>query len=69
MILTHTVKVNVEFDKDLTPDYVLSALVNYPESALNKLLSEVFTNALDEVNALQQINENNSYAKVTWGDN
>ena len=69
MKLTHTVNVSVEFDKDKTPDYVITALVNYPESALNKMLAEVFITSLDTINALQQINDNNSYAKVTWGDN
>ena len=68
MKLTHTVNVSVEFDKDKTPDYVITALVNYPESALQELLSGVFTNALDEINALEQINKNNSYAKVSWGN-
>jgi hypothetical protein len=68
MKLTHNVKVNVEFHKDNTPDYVLSALVNYSEENLEKLLTGVFTNALDEIGALKKINENNSYAKVSWAN-
>lgn len=68
MKLTHNVKVNVEFHKDNTPDYVLSALVNYSEKELEKLLTGVFTGALDEIGALDQINANNSYAKVSWSN-
>jgi hypothetical protein len=69
MKLTHNVKVSIDFDEKTMPDYVLMALTNYPESALQELLEGVFIGALDEINALEQINANNSYAKVTWGDN
>jgi len=69
MLLTHTLNVNVEFDKDNTPDYVINALVTYSEKEIQKLLSEVLINSLNEINALEKINEGNSYAKVTWGDN
>ncbi len=68
MKLTHNVKINVEFHKDNTPDSVLSALVNFPEKELEKLLTGVFTSALDSINALDQINANNSYAKVSWSN-
>ena len=67
MKLTHQVNVSVDFDEKSMPDYVLTALVNYSEKDLQELLSGVFTNALDEINALEQINKNNSYAKVSWG--
>jgi len=69
MLLTHTLNVNVEFDKDNTPDYVINALVTYSEKEIQKLLSEVLINSLNEINALEKINEGNSYAKVSWGDN
>jgi superfamily II helicase len=69
MLLTHTLNVNVEFDKDNTPDYVINALVTYSEKEIQKLLSEVLINSLNEIKALEKINENNSYAKVSWGDN
>jgi len=69
MLLTHTINVNVEFDKDNTPDYVINALVTYSEKEIQKLLAGVFIGALDEVGALEKINANNSYAKVSWGDN
>lgn len=68
MKLTHQVNVSVDFDEKSMPDYVLTALVNYSEKDLQELLSGVFTNALDEINALEQINKNNSYAKVSWGN-
>ena len=69
MLLTHTLNVNVEFDKDNTPDYVINALVTYSEKEIQKLLSEVLINSLNEINALEKINEGNSYAKVSWGNN
>jgi hypothetical protein len=69
MLLTHTLNVNVEFDKDNTPDYVINALVTYSEKEIQKLLSEVLIGSLNEIKALEKINENNSYAKVSWGDN
>ena len=69
MLLTHTINVNVEFDKDNTPDYVINALVTYSEKEIQKLLSEVLIGSLNEIKALEKINENNSYAKVSWGDN
>ena len=68
MKLTHNVKVSVDFDEKKMPDYVLTALVNYSEKELNDLLSGVFTGALDSIGALDKINENNSYAKVSWGE-
>lgn len=68
MKLTHNVKVSVDFDEKTTPDYVITALVNYSEKELNDLLAGVFTGALDSIGALDKINENNSYAKVSWGE-
>ena len=68
MKLTHNVKVSVDFDEKTMPDYVLNAIVNYSESQLQELLESVFTSALDEINALEKINANNAYAKVTWGN-
>ena len=68
MKLTHNVKVSVDFDEKTMPDYVLTALVNYSEKELNDLLTDVFTGALDSIGALDKINENNSYAKVSWGE-
>jgi hypothetical protein len=69
MLLTHTINVNVEFDKDNTPDYVINALVTYSEKEIQKLLSQVLIGSLNEIKALEKINENNSYAKVSWGNN
>jgi len=69
MLLTHTLNVNVEFDKDNTPDYVINALVTYSEKEIQKLLSEVLIGSLNEIKALEKINEGNSYAKVSWGNN
>ncbi len=69
MLLTHTLNVNVEFDKDNTPDYVINALVTYSEKEIQKLLSEVLIGSLNEIKALEKINANNSYAKVSWGNN
>jgi len=68
MKLTHTVKVTVDFDENTMPDYVLSAIVNYPEKDLNDLLSDVFTSSLDHIGALDKINANHAYAKVSWAN-
>ena len=68
MKLTHNVKVTVDFDEKTMPDYVLSAIVNYSEKDLQDLLSSVFTGSLDSIGALDKINKNNAYAKVSWGD-
>jgi hypothetical protein len=67
MKLTHNVKVSVEFDENKMPDILVSALTNYSESQIQDLLESVFTGALDSINALDKINENNSYAVVSWG--
>jgi hypothetical protein len=66
MKLTHTVEVEVEFDDKTTPDYVIKALTTMTETQLKKLLSDVFTGAIDEAGALETINENNAYATVRW---
>jgi hypothetical protein len=68
MKLTHNVKVSVDFDEKTTPDYVLTALVNYSEKDLQELLESVFIGSLNAIDALDKINENNSYAKVSWGN-
>ena len=68
MKLTHIVKVSVDFDEKKMPDYVLTALVNYSEKDLQELLESVFIGSLNEIGALDKINENNSYAKVSWGN-
>jgi len=68
MKLTHNVKVSVDFDEKTTPDYVLTALVNYSEKDLQELLESVFIDSLNSIDALDKINENNSYAKVSWGN-
>jgi hypothetical protein len=68
MKLTHNVKVSVDFDEKKMPDYVLSAIVNYSEKDLQDLLAGVFTGALDSIGALDKINANNHYAKVSWGE-
>jgi len=68
MKLTHNVKVSVDFDEKTTPDYVLTALVNYSEKDLQELLESVFIGSLNAIDALDKINENNSYAKVSWGE-
>ena len=68
MKLTHQVNVSVDFDENKMPDYVLTALVNYSEKEIQELLSSVFTGALDSIGALDKINANNSYAKVSWGN-
>jgi hypothetical protein len=69
MKLTHTVEVEVEFDDKATPDYVIKALTTMTETQLKKLLADVFIGALNEAGALETINENNSYARVSWGSN
>jgi hypothetical protein len=68
MKLTHNVKVSVDFDEKKMPDYVLTALVNYSEKDLQELLSSTFISSLDSIGALDKINANNSYAKVSWGE-
>ena len=68
MKLTHNVKVSVDFDEKTMPDYVLTALVNYSEKDLQELLESVFIDSLNSIDALDKINENNSYAKVSWGN-
>jgi len=68
MKLTHNVKVSVDFDEKTMPDYVLTALVNYSEKDLQELLESVFIGSLNEIGALDKINQNNSYAKVSWGN-
>jgi hypothetical protein len=66
MKLTHQVNVDVEFNDKTTPDYVLLALTTMKETELQKMLADVFINSLSEIDALTQINENNSYATVSF---
>jgi hypothetical protein len=66
MKLTHQVNVDVEFNDKTTPDYVLLALTHMTETELQKMLADVFINSLSQIDALTQINENNSYATVSF---
>ena len=66
MKLTHNVKVEVEFNNTTTPDYVILALTRMSEKDLQEMLANVFIGALSEIDALTKINENNSYAKVSF---
>jgi len=66
MKLTHQVNVDVEFNDKTTPNYVLIALTHMTEKELQKMLADVFINSLSEIDALTQINENNSYATVSF---
>jgi hypothetical protein len=66
MKLTHQVNVDVEFNDKTTPDYVLLALTTMKETELQKMLADVFINSLSQIDALTQINENNSYATVSF---
>lgn len=68
MKLTHTVKVEVDFNDKTTPDYVISALTTMTETQLQELLEATFKGSLDEVGALEAINANNAYATVKWGN-
>jgi hypothetical protein len=67
MKITHNVKVSVDFDEKTMPDYVLTAIVNYSEKDLQDLFESVFIGAMNDINALDKINENNAYAVVSWG--
>ena len=66
MKLTHNVKVDVEFNDTTTPDYVILALTSMKESDLQAMLADVFINSLSSIDALTKINENNSYATVSF---
>ena len=66
MKLTHNVKVDVEFNDTTTPDYVILALTSMKESDLQAMLANVFINSLSSIDALNKINENNSYATVSF---
>ena len=66
MKLTHNVKVDVEFNDTTMPNYVLHALTHMTETELQKMLADVFINSLSSIDALTKINENNSYATVSF---
>ena len=66
MKLTHQVNVDVEFNDKTTPNYVLIALTHMTEKELQKMLADVFINSLVSIDALTKINENNSYATVSF---
>ena len=67
--INHTINLVAEIDEHKAPDYVITALATMPESFIQKLFSETFINSIDSLNAIEKINENNSYAQLKWGNN
>jgi hypothetical protein len=67
--INHTINLVAEIDEHKAPDYVITALATMPESFIQKLFSETFINSVDSLNTMEKINENNSYAKLKWGNN
>ena len=67
--INHTVNLVAQIDEHKAPDYLISALATMPESFIQKLFSETFMASIDQLNTLEKINKNNSYANLKWGKN
>ena len=68
MTFNHTVNLVTEIDEKLMPAHLLKALVSLDEVTLNKMFATVFAQAITEIGALDEINDNNTYAVVKFGD-
>jgi hypothetical protein len=67
MTFNHTVNLVTEIDEQLMPAHLLKALVSLDEVTLNKMFATVFAQAITEIGALDEINDNNTYAVVKFG--
>lgn len=67
--LKHSVNLVAKIDEHKMPEHLLASLLNLNETQMHKLLASVFIGALDEIGALEKVNENNAYALIEWGDN
>jgi hypothetical protein len=68
MTFNHTVNLVTEIDEQLMPYHLLNALVSLDEVTLNKMFATVFAQAITEIGALDEINDNNVWAVVKFGD-
>ena len=66
MIITHKVNVDVNFDDKTTPDHILSTLLQLTDTQMQKLLADVFVDAINATGAIDTINKNHAYAYVSF---
>ena len=66
MRITHKVNVDVDFDEKTTPDHVISTLMRFNETQMQKFLAEVFVDAINATGAIDTINKNHAYAYVSF---
>jgi hypothetical protein len=65
----HTVNLVAIIDEHKVSDSILQSLLNMDEKTLNSVLADVFINAINETGAIEQINKNNTFAVIDWGNN
>ena len=65
----HTINLVALIDEHKVSDSTLTTLLNMDEKTLNSVLAETFINAINDTGAMETINENNTFAKIEWGNN
>jgi hypothetical protein len=65
----HTINLVALIDEHKVSDSTLTTLLNMDEKTLNSVLAETFINAINGTGAMETINENNTFAKIEWGNN
>jgi hypothetical protein len=68
MKIYHTVNLVADINEEKMPAHLLNLFVSLPEQEMKRLLTHVFIGAIDELGALDAINEDNTYATVSWAN-
>jgi hypothetical protein len=69
MKIYHTVNLVAEIDETKMPSQLLHLFTSLPEADMKRMLSKVFVGAITEIGALDKINEDNTYAYVSFVNN
>jgi hypothetical protein len=67
--LNHSINLVTEINEHLMPPSLLARLVNLDEAQMEKLLRDCFIGTMSQINALDKVNEGNTWATVKFGDN
>jgi hypothetical protein len=68
MKIYHTVNLVADINEERMPAHLLNLFILLPEQEMKRLLTHVFISAIDELGALDAINEDNTYATVSWAN-
>jgi hypothetical protein len=67
--LNHSINLVTEINEHLMPPSLLSRFVNLDEQQMEKLLRECFIGTMEQIGAIDKVNDGNTWATVKFGDN